>query len=133
MLNENWKGKGRKSRVTITGDTAVEYEREDDGEKSANSTQVSKQQMQEKYSRISKEIELEEDVAAPANKIVAKPSNRCKSILKNKSSVQNNFIPDSKETCPVRESKFIDKLKNIDGKVISSNHSIETGSNKNIR
>jgi hypothetical protein len=29
-----------------------------------------------------------------------------------------------------RESKLIERLKNIDGKVISSNHSLETGSSK---
>jgi len=31
-----------------------------------------------------------------------------------------------------RESKLIDRLKNIDGKVISSNHSLEAGSSKEV-
>lgn len=31
-----------------------------------------------------------------------------------------------------RESKLIDRLKNIDGKVISSNHSLEIGSSKEV-
>ena len=41
--------KGRKSRVTISGDTAVEYESEEVYEKSNNSTSVSKEQAKEMY------------------------------------------------------------------------------------
>ena len=89
--------------------------------------------MREKYCRVSKEIELEKDVPAAASKIVAKTNNRCKSILKNKCSIQNSFSQEDEESYPVRESKLIDKLKNIDGKVISSNHSIEAASSQNVR
>lgn len=47
----------RKSRVTISGDTAFEYERvEDEKDKSVISTQISKAQVQEKYLKTSKEI-----------------------------------------------------------------------------
>lgn len=126
---------GRKSRVTISGDTAFEYEREEDGNKSFNSTEVSKEQLKEKDIRTLREIEMEKDVGAPASQIVAKPNPRSKSILKNKlagsglGAVQLGV----KEGLLGRESHLIEKLKNIDGKVISSNHSLEGGSNKSLK
>ncbi len=46
----------RKSRVTISGDTAFEYEAEDNADKSNNSTSISKEQSKEIYLRTSKEI-----------------------------------------------------------------------------
>jgi ribosomal protein L24 len=48
--------KQRKSRVTISGDTAIEYESEEVYEKSNNSTSVSKEQNAEKYLKTFKEI-----------------------------------------------------------------------------
>lgn len=48
----------RKSRVTISGDTAFEYEVEENYEKSNNSTSVSKEQTKEIYLRTCKEIEM---------------------------------------------------------------------------
>ena len=51
----------RKSRVTISGDTAFEYEREEDNcDHSNTSTSVGKEQNREKYLRTFKEIEEEE-------------------------------------------------------------------------
>lgn len=46
----------RKSRVTISGDTAFEYEAEENYDKSNNSTSVSKEQTKEIYLRTCKEI-----------------------------------------------------------------------------
>jgi hypothetical protein len=129
--------KMRKSRVTISGDTAFEYEREDDGDKSFNSTQVSKEQLKEKYLRTSKEIEADKDTPpTPASTIVAKPTNRTKSILKNRAStlfVESNPAKQDKNIYGGRDSKFVDRIKNIDGKIIASNHSLELGSSKSIR
>ena len=79
--------KSRKSGVTISGDTAVEYESEEVYEKSNNSTSVSREQNKEKYLTTFKEIEMENDKPAPAMNIISKPNNRSKSILKNKMSI----------------------------------------------
>ena len=49
--------KARKSRVTISGDTAIEYQSEEVYDKSNNSTSVSKEQNKEKYLRTFTEIE----------------------------------------------------------------------------
>lgn len=50
----------RKSRVTISGDTAFEYERNDDNEEKSNpSTSISKAQAKELYLKTFREIEAD--------------------------------------------------------------------------
>ena len=120
--------------MTISGDTAFEYESEQVYEKSNNSTSVSKEQNREKYEKTFKEIEMENDAEAPATKIVAKAATRSKSILKNnkKESIFVNEVAEKKEdSYGGRESRFVDKIKDIDGKIITSNRSI--GSEKGVR
>lgn len=124
---------GRKSRVTISGDTAIEYEAEEQIDKSY-STSVSKEQSKEIYLRTFKEIEEEHDAPVPATKVVAKPNPRSKSILKNKqSSIAANVEtqPPATTNYGGRESRLVDCIKDIDGKMITSGHSI--GSEKGIR
>lgn len=79
---------GRKSRVTISGDTAIQYEAAEEGpnDKSQASTTISKEQAKEKFLKTSKEIELDDDSKQNLKtaKIVAKPNPRSKSILKNR-------------------------------------------------
>jgi len=53
--------KARQSRVTISGDTAVEYESAEVYDKSNNSTSVSKEQAKELYQKTFKEIEMDKD------------------------------------------------------------------------
>jgi hypothetical protein len=96
---------------------------------------VSKEQLKEKNLRTLREIELEKDVAAPATQIVSKPNPRSKSILKNKLAGSGIGAIDLgiKEPLNIgRESHLIDKLKNIEGKIITSNHSLG-GSSKSIK
>jgi hypothetical protein len=95
--------KSRKSRVTISGDTAIEYESEEVYDKSNNSTSVSKEQNKEKYLNTFKEIETENDKPAPAMNIVAKPNNRSKSILKNKKSI---LVPSEPQTQKPQEQNY---------------------------
>jgi len=67
--------------------------------------------------------------------IVVKTGGRSKSILKNRNA--NSLIQveqlDKKDKYGGRDSNFVEKIKNIDGKVISSNHSLEIGSEKGIK
>lgn len=77
---------------------------------------------------------MENDVPAPASKVVAKPNPRSKSILKNKqtpSLINSTPVQDQKEIYGGRESRFVENVKNIDGKMITSSHSI--GSEKGLR
>jgi hypothetical protein len=76
---------------------------------------------------------MENDVPAPASKIVAKANPRSKSILKNKQStlIANSTAPEQKDIYGGRESRLVDKVKDIDGKMITSAHSI--GSEKGVK
>lgn len=57
ILVSPFKAKGRQSRVTISGDTTVEYESEYVYDKSNNSTSAGKETNQEKYLKTFKELE----------------------------------------------------------------------------
>ena len=60
---------------------------------------------------------MEKDVPAPAKNIVVKPNTRSKSILKNKNSIfgqSNLLLTQNKDVYLDRESKLIEKLKDID-------------------
>ena len=124
---------GRKSRVTISGDTAIQYEAAEEGpnDKSQASTTISKEQAKEKFLKTSKEIEMDDDSKQNSKtaKIVAKPNPRSKSILKNRNvtSIIVNDKTQIKEKYGGRESVLVDKIKNIDGKVITSSQSVECG------
>jgi hypothetical protein len=104
--------KMRKSRVTISGDTAVVYERPEENEvdKSLNSTAISKAQAKEKYLKTFKELETDDNspVAKPT-KIVVKNNGRSKSILKNKSNACSIMIQpeDKNDKYGGRESKLL--------------------------
>lgn len=118
----------RKSRVTISGDTAFEYERNDDNEEKSNpSTSISKAQAKEMYLKTYRELEAD-DCAPPAkaSNIVVKGAQRSKSILKNRLNNVSVILPEEKgERWGGRESKLVERLKDIDGKMITSNHSLE--------
>jgi len=78
---------------------------------------------------------MENDKPAPALNIVSKPNNRSKSILKNKKSVlvPSELQPQKpqEQNYGGRESRFLEKIKDIDGKMISSVKSI--GSEKGVK
>lgn len=76
---------------------------------------------------------MENDVAAPASKIVAKANPRSKSILKNKltSPLASLATAENKDNYGTRDSRLLDKVKDIDGKMITSAHSI--GSEKGCK
>lgn len=84
----------RKSRVTISGDTAFEYEREDNDDKSNNSTAISKAQAKEKYLKTYRELEADDSAPpAKASNIVVKGAPRSKSILKNRMNNVSVILP----------------------------------------
>ncbi|CAM6000184.1 unnamed protein product [Sphagnum balticum] len=61
--------KKRKSRVTISGDSAFEYEAvEEECDRSLNSTSISKDQVREKYVKTFNEIELDDTEGKKAEK-----------------------------------------------------------------
>jgi hypothetical protein len=64
---------------------------------------------------------------------VAKPNPRSKSILKNRNitSIMVNDKIESKDLYIGRDSKLIDRIKNIDGKLITTSH--EIGSEKGVK
>lgn len=71
---------------------------------------------------------MDKDEPAPTTNIVAKPSTRSKSILKNKTGV-SILIQEPSEIVQEqkyggRQSRFIEKIKDIDGKIISSQKSL---------
>jgi hypothetical protein len=118
----------RKSRVTISGDTAFEYERNDENEEKSNpSTSISKAQAKELYLKTFREIEADESAPPPkASNIVVKGAPRTKSILKNRMNNVSVILPEDKtEKWGGRESKLLERVKDIDGKMITSNHSLE--------
>lgn len=88
--------KKRKSRVTISGDTAVVYERaDDDAEKPIA---INPAQAKEKYLKTFRELETDDNspVAKPSN-IVVKNTGRSKSILKNKHNTCSIMIQEDKK------------------------------------
>lgn len=75
---------------------------------------------------------MTEEVPVKATNIVVKNTGRSKSILKNRFN-PSIIVPEMEDRMAKyggRESKLIERLKNIDGKMISSNHSLEPGSSK---
>jgi hypothetical protein len=71
---------------------------------------------------------MDKEEPTVASKIVAKTGTRSKSILKNKSNVSILNQPlqeiSQEQKYGGRESRFIEKIKDIDGKVITSQRSI---------
>lgn len=127
---------GRKSRVTISGDSAVIYEApEDNGEGSSKA--ITGKEARDKFDRTFKELEAEgEGAEVKAAEVIVKKPSRSKSILKSR---QQSIVQNLPETPPPeepmasdekyggRKSVLIDKIKDIDGKMITSNRSIEEG------
>lgn len=112
--------KHRKSRVTILGDVTFEYKvnEEETAESEAD------EPINDKAMRTFKEIEGDDDEEENMPSITIKPPTRSRSILKNRGTTSIFVHEEDKETRRSRylgrESHILEKLKDIDGKLIRS-------------
>ena len=79
---------------------------------------------------------MDNEEPTPATNIVAKNNTRSKSILKNKinTSILNQPMTEvaQEQKYGGRESRFVEKVKDIDGKMISSQRSIGSEKGKEV-